>query len=120
MPLAKGYKVRMEPIPDGATVLLVHVPVSHVVPLIPGGNGLRFVGVNGWSTAPGPRRDAAIAALAEAAGTPWALLKRDPGVEVLVEDLGWQVDEARCTPVKARMEPARIELCPLLPPAGGV
>lgn len=119
VPLAKGYKVRMQPIPDGATVLLVHVPVSHVVPLMPGGSGLRFVGVNGWSTAPGPRRDAAIAALAEAESNAWALMKRDPGVEALVEDLGWRVDETRCSPVRARMEPARIDLCPILPLASG-
>jgi len=116
IPLAEGYRVAMPPIAADATVILAGVPVSHVVPFLPEGRH-RFIGLNGWSTAEGPRREAAVAALSHASGPVWALVVRDQGVDGLLAEIGWATENARCTPVHATLDPGRIDLCPVVPAA---
>ena len=97
-----------------AALLLAGQPISHVVPLRPGGNR-RFIGVNWWSSAEGPRREAAIETLAKARGMVWALILRDAGGETSIEQLGWEIEETGCTPVHTSLRPTGIDLCPVVP-----
>ncbi|MEP9351325.1 hypothetical protein [Xanthobacter sp. KR7-225] len=112
VPFPDAYSLSMEPVPDGSIVLLVGRPVAFLAALIPG-RDIKYVGIDEWTTQPGPRLKVISEMLSRNDHKLFALFRLGDDQIAAIGSLGLTLESRECSPVHIAIDPGGLVFCPI-------